>query len=525
MAYFVEPKGSLSRVNFKKMAARILASTFALVLFLPRLFSATYTVVPEPEAKALFVVLRLHKGTATRFWMPAWAPGDYRIVNFGQYVQVIRFEREGKSINFTKERDPNLWVASSPADSVIYRVIGTPKGPFSDNLRITQDEVFWNGPAVLGYLEGYKDEAHVLRVRRTPDTARAESSLEKTDDADPNFFAFKAPSYDALIDAPFVMSPSLRVLEFNVRNKPHAIVAFNRAEGVKLQAYADLCAKIVEHTAQLFGELPYRRYLFFMDFGGPGGGLEHADSARVGIPPHTPPVLAASLLAHEFFHAFNVKRIRPKLLGPFDYQKPAITGTLWWFEGVTDYYAEVILYRAGIVTRNEFLSTLAQTIRSVERNPNRLRVSADESSRRVWEAHNSSGYGISYYEKGKLIGLCLDLALRAETKGTRSLDDVMRALYEECKNGKPGFEENRIRDLCVEMGGESMGLIYDQCVLIPGELPVRELLSRVGYAYDGRSILPEANLSQAIQAIGNTWPLPTHAQRPRLKTAGFGSGG
>lgn len=498
------------------MTKRLLILAFAFTLLVPRLLCATYTVIPEPEAKALVVTLRLDKGTATRFWMPAWAPGDYRIVNFGEYVQVIRFEREGNLITFTKDADPNLWVASSPADTVVYRVAGTPGGPFSDNLRITEKEIFWNGPAVLGYFEGHQQETHLLRIRRVPENARAECSLEKINESDPNFIAYKAPHYDALVDAPFVMTPSLRVLEFTVRGKPHAIVAFNRAEGINLQPYADICARIVEHTAQIFGELPYSRYLFLIDFGGPGGGLEHADSTRVGIPPYIPPSFSASLLAHEYFHAFNVKRIRPKPLGPFDYQNPAITGALWWLEGVTDYYADVILHRAGITTRNEFLRTLAQTIRALERNPNRLRISAEESSRRVWEAHNSSGYGLSYYEKGKLIGLCLDLAIRAETKGSRSLDDVMRKLYEECKGDKPGFQENRIREICVEVGGENLGPLYDQCVLVPGELPTRELLSRLGYTYDGQSILPSPNPPQGHPSPGTLWPLPTNGTRANL---------
>jgi predicted metalloprotease with PDZ domain len=497
------------------MIKRLLPALFAFFLLPPPLLSATYTVIPEPAEKALLVTLRLNKGTATRFWMPAWAPGDYRIVNFGKYVQVIRLERAGNPITFTRETDPNLWIASEPADTVVYRVTGTPGGPFSDNLRITNQELFWNGPAVLGYFEGYQNETHLLRVRRVPENAHVECSLEKVDDNNPNFFAFKAPHYDALVDAPFVMSSSLKVQEFHVRGKPHAIVAFNRAEGVNLQPYADLCAKIVEHTARIFGELPYARYLFLIDFGGPGGGLEHADSSRVGIPPNLPPAFSASLLAHEYFHAFNVKRIRSKPLGPFDYQKPAVTGALWWLEGVTDYYADVILHRAGITSRREFLFTLAQALRSLERNPNRLRISADESSRRVWEAHNSSGYGLSYYEKGKLIGLCLDLGIRAETRGSRSLDDVLRRLYEECKGDKPGFEENRIREICIEVGGENLGPLYDQCVLLPGELPARELLSRFGYTFDGQSLSPSQNAPQEASSLGARWPLPTNANTPR----------
>lgn len=464
--------------------------------------AATYsTSVSAPES-SLSVTITLDKA-ARVFRMPAWAPGDYRIVNFGTRLTEVRFTNAGKPVASERESDPNLWLIPNGADRVTYKIRSGNPGIFSENLRIRENELFINGPAVFGYFEGHKEEQQTLRLTPFPkDGSPIACSLKQLDP-----YTFTASDYDELIDAPIVMGETLKTLQFTALGKPHWIVAFGRNRDTNLQGFATLGATLGQESSKIFGELPYPRYLFLLDFGGPGGGLEHMNSTRIALWPGATAERTAGFLAHEYFHLFNVKRIRSKPLGPFDYTRPAVTGALWWLEGVTDYYAEILLYRTGYADRDELLETLASEFRSLQRNPARLKISADESSRRVWEANNSSGFGgLDYYQKGKLIGLCLDLAIRARSNGRHSLDDVIAALYRECKNGKPGFEENRIRELCVTFGGQELASIYDTCVLKAEELPLKELLATHGLLLSDGKITEDPNASEAAKKLRSIWP-------------------
>ncbi len=464
-------------------------------------WGATYTVDPLPQQNGVEVTVSIAR-PSIQFRMPAWAPGDYRIVNFGTDLADVRFFRGGVAVPSEKDlRDPNLWRVAEGADEVRYVVARVSSGIFSENLRVTSREMFAQWPAVLGWFDGHASEEHTLRVRALTADSKVEVALRRLPEADSRYFRFTAPDYDSLIDAPLVMGPDLRVHSFVVSGKPHAVVGFGRSVPSNLAEYGALCSRIVGAAFRLMGELPYERYLFLIDFNGPGGGLEHMNSARLAIPSGAPPRAMAGFLAHEFFHLYNVKRIRPKPLGPFDYTKPAITGSLWWLEGVTDYYAEVLLLRAGIVTPDEFLDEVGRALNMARRARS---VSLDESSRRVWEANNSSGYRVNYYTGGKAVGVLLDLAIRGATDGARSLDDVLLALYKETGGGKPGFAEGRIRELCVQYGGASVGDIYDRCVMTPEPLPLDDVLPKMGLEFrNGLSRAPGADSRAA--ALLEAW--------------------
>jgi len=165
---------------------------------------------------------------------------------------------------------------------------------------------------------------------------------------------------------------------------------------------------------------------------------------------------------------------------------------LWWLEGVTDYYADVLLFRASTISRTEFVDSMAQSIRGTEQGKY-LSISADEASKKVWEARGSNGFGgVNYYSRGRAAGAVLDLAIRTHSNGKFSLDDVIRQLWEECKKGKPGYEDNRIRELCVKYGGAALGDIYDDCVMRAGPFPTnRALAPWKGELKDGVFSVPE----------------------------------
>jgi len=192
----------------------------------------------------------------------------------------------------------------------------------------------------------------------------------------------------------------------------------------------------------------------------------------------------AGLLAHEYLHLWNVKRTRSKVLGPFDYTQLPKTGALWWLEGVTDYLTQSLLRRYGRTTDVEFFADVARNLSGLERSEGYKMVSPYDCSYRIGEAAdgmgNSHGFGMSYYECGFLLGLVFDIELMDQTQGKRSLDDVERALWKICKDGKPGFDEGEIRNQLVLAGGEAFGDLYDKLVMKPGVIPVSKTLAKIG---------------------------------------------
>lgn len=488
------------RLRFAACAALAGAASFV--------WAAEYFVRPVPLTKQAVVTIKQKPGTsATEFRMPAWAPGDYQIFNFGNRLSAVTFERGGKPVEAVRGADVNLWTILGGADSVTYTVSES-RGNFSHNLRVTPSEMFISGPGVFGWFGGHQAEVHTVTLVDQPLDWKARSPLRMAGDRENSVRpSFQAPNYDVLLDSPIVAGSGLTELEAFGPEKRHDIVAFGRAAEFPTAKFVNVCDLAARESIKLFGgSIPYDRYKFLMDIGGFAAGLEHATSTRVGI--WSPdPDQHAGLIFHEFFHAFNVKVIRPAVLGPFDYTKPAVTGSLWWLEGVTDYYASVLMTRAGFQTKAEFLQDFAQSYRSWQRNSNRLLVSADESSRRVWEGRGSQGYRISYYHKGRLIGFTLDLAIRFYSEGKHSLDDVCRALYDECRDGKPGFEEGRIRELCVKFGGNLVGSIYDTCVTSKDELPLSDIAQQCGLTWSGTDLTLADGIAGRAKAIQDAWPM------------------
>jgi predicted metalloprotease with PDZ domain len=243
---------------------------------------------------------------------------------------------------------------------------------------------------------------------------------------------------------------------------------------------------IADMETNFWGGAPYDHYVWhFVAFKRPDGGwgLEHLASTQIvlatGFGPGTDGVLS-----HEFFHAWNVKRIRSQPLGPFNYQELPQTGALWWLEGVTDYYAHTLLRRYGWTDDPRFYHVIATQVSAVRGNDQRFKISPYDSSFKVRDANNgrgnSNGLGVSYYNTGWLVGLCLDMAIREKTSNKKSLDDVAHNLFKKYGHDQPGFPEDGIRTELVNVGGPSLGDMYDQIVMKPGELPVEDALAKVG---------------------------------------------
>jgi predicted metalloprotease with PDZ domain len=434
----------------------------------------SYKVTPDAGQGRLNVEITIPVRAATvELQMPNWAPGSYRLVDYFAGVKELRaVDGSGTEITATKPND-YTWSFAAPKQSL--------KVTYWLSSQVNDGAMHYSGPSTYLYVVGRKEEPCTLEVA-LPSGWKIASGLDE--DGAPH--KFKAPNYDVLADNPVSMG-NLLIDTYTVRGKPHYIVMRGAAKSdVDRQYLLKACKHVTEAQADFFGGLPYSKYVWHFSVNDAldgAGGLEHLSSTQISLPSGVGP-RAVSVISHEFFHLWNVKRIRSKPLGPFDYTKLPKTGALWWLEGTTDYYAHLLLYRYGWWGEDMWHKDIIDNLAGVRANPARMEVSPHDASMRVGEAANgrgnSNGYRVSYYNTGFLVGLCLDTELRHVTGGRRSLDDVMRALWALNKDDKPGFEEDEIRKQLVRFGGQSMGAFYDRVVMQPGELPIETQLEKMG---------------------------------------------
>jgi predicted metalloprotease with PDZ domain len=269
------------------------------------------------------------------------------------------------------------------------------------------------------------------------------SALRET--ADPALFT--APDYDTLVDAP-TEAGRFDVTRFEVEGKPHYFVATPAGtfSQEKAQSFTGMLARVASAQSAIFGGLPYEKYVYFYFFAPPesnaSGALEHANSHVSFAPPgeQAQPEQLIGTASHEFFHLWNVKRIRPAEMWPYDYSRENETPLLWVSEGFTNYYGNVATYRAGLLKQEDFLERAADAIAGVENNEARSYISPAESSASTWLGYDTPvAFGISYYTQGQNLGALLDLSIRHDTAGRASLDDVMRTLYRDFYGRGRGF--------------------------------------------------------------------------------------
>lgn len=457
------------------MLRRLTPLAVCLVLSAISLAEVRYTVLPIPENNRVRVYMKFEVEPGNlELQMPNWAPGAYILSTPGRSVQDFKLaDREGNPIPFEKVGD-NTWKTTIAQGGTVQADYVVPAG-------YQNGAIHYTGPSTYLYIVGRKQESCRLSFSLKPswniavglDPVRG-SKLEYT-----------APDYDVLADNPVTLGDFIE-LTYEAFGKPHFLaIRGPLRDRADQKALLDLCKFVSESQGKFFGGLPYRRYVWHLNItAGPGGGgLEHLTSTSISCGPNVT-VGIVGLFAHEYFHLWNVKRIRSRVLGPFDYTELPKTGALYWLEGTTDYYASLLPFRDGRTTEKDFLDEIVSNTRAVRSNPAHLEVSPYEASMRVGEANNgrgnSNGYRISYYNLGWLVGLLLDIEIRAQTDGRRSLDDVMRALWAMCKDGKPGFEEDEIRKQCVRFGGEALGPFFDRVVMKPGPMPIEEQLAKVG---------------------------------------------
>lgn len=436
-----------------------------------------YTVAPNSAANRLTVTMSFDaKAGDLELQMPNWSPGAYILGEPGRNVKDLKISvgSSGVGAKFTPN---NSWKTALPWAGKVTVTYTVPTN-------MEEGAIHYSGPSTYLYVVGRKEEKCTLAFD-VPKEWKIAVGLDQIGRDDR---AYKAPNYDVLADNPVTMGDYIE-LSYKSFGKPHTIAIRGTNKGkVDPKKIVEKCKAVSDSQGDFFGGLPFNKYVWhFSVFNMPdgAGGLEHLTSTQITLGYDVGP-RAVSVLSHEYFHLWNVKRIRSAVLGPFDYTQLPKTGALYWLEGTTDYYASLLNHRYGISDQAEFLADIVRNTQSVRNNPSRLTVSPYESSMRVGEANNgrgnSDGYQISYYNLGWLVGLALDIEIRSRTGGKRSLDDVTLALWNMTKNDKPGFKEDEIRRQCIKFGGKEMGAFFDRVVMQAGELPLEDCLAKVGFA-------------------------------------------
>ena len=408
-----------------------------------------YTVTVPHDRAAYLVELHItNPPNPSRLVIPNWAPGAYVLMNSGDNIRAFAAVTSAGDSLPVRQDSPISWVVETKGHSPV-------------TIRYTtglQDSVAWrrpnnrwflrttsgivDGPRTFMYLDGWKQLP--ARVSFTVPTGwRVATGLAP---ATAESTVYVAPNYDVLIDSPMLLGHFLSY-SFTAAGTPHrAVVDLGRGQAHAPAVFVDMLRRISTAATRIFGGAPYRDYTFIF-VGGRGGGLEHLNSTTIGVRTEVlarSPRAAQGVSAHELFHAWNVKRMRPVELGPFDYERAVRTVNLWWSEGVTDYYTDVILARAGLSSPAGFARSMAASIASFEGNPARLVISPERSSWTKWDPPTvNNGYTISYYLQGELLGFLLDLAIRDSTDNEKSLDDVMRFLLER-HSGERGFTRDQL---------------------------------------------------------------------------------
>jgi predicted metalloprotease with PDZ domain len=424
------------------------------------------------------------------FKMPVWTPGYYRIMDYAKNVKDFRAEDgSGRPLPWEKTAK-NAWrVRTGGAASVVVGYDVYAFNRFCADSYLGDDGGFITPAGVFMHVAGRLKDPATVTVLPCPGWKEVSTGLDPVPGR-PG--AFRAPDFDTLYDCPILIG-NQEVLTFEAAGRPHTVAAYDLGSVDRAQ-FADDLRRIVEAAAALMGELPYRHYTFLL-IGPGGGGLEHLNSTAVAFDPASLDRAQGrrrwlSFIAHEYFHLFNVKAIRPLALGPFDYDRENTTDLLWFSEGVTVYYEHILLNRAGLLTRGEVLERLGSTIAGYENAPGRRHQPAALSSVDTWtgffgRSEHAANTTISYYDVGCGLGLLLDLKIREASNGRSSLDDAMRTLYRTFyKEKKRGFTGRELREVCERTAGAPLGEIFDAYAATTAEWDYAKYLAPAGLAID-----------------------------------------
>jgi predicted metalloprotease with PDZ domain len=461
-----------------------------------------YKITPKDPAAHLFEVsltVAEPDPTGQVFNMPAWIPGSYMIRDLARNIVAIRAEAAGDEVNLTKI-DKSSWqadVCEKPLTIIIeiHAFDLNVRGAYLDTTH-----GFFDGACVFPAVVGQEDLDCHLEISPPPANIggdwRVATSMRPLTAAPYEFGSYIAPDYAELIDHPCEMG-NIHVGEFDVAGIPHAIAVYGEMHFDMARICHDLSIMCECQVGFLGRPGNLDRYLFLLTVRENGyGGLEHRWStslmcSRKDLPRRGDSGISddyrkfLGLCSHEYFHLWNIKRMKPERFTPYSLDSESYTGLLWVFEGITSYYDDLLLVRSGLITETSYLELLARMITRVERTRGRFRQTVEESSFDAWTRFYKQDVGssnsiISYYSKGSLIALALDLTIRKETDGKFSLDDVMKECWKRYGDTGKGMPERGLESIARSVSGLELVDFFDRFVRGTGDLPLQGLLRTVG---------------------------------------------
>jgi predicted metalloprotease with PDZ domain len=464
--------------------------------------------MPQPESHLFEVTLSVQgwQESVLHLKMPVWTPGSYLVREYAKHLQDL-------SADTGEQRHPlpshklgkNHWqieTADVSEITVRYRVFANELSVRTNHLDATHG--YFNGAALFFFIPGFEQQP--IRVTIVP----PKPNWHVTTPLHPvsgESNTFEAKDFDTLVDSPFEIG-SQQLYDFEVLGKPHQLAIWGQGNADPERIIEDT-KKIIEVEAQLYGGLPYERYIFLLHLAPTGfGGLEHKDAcsliySRFGFRAKEKYNRFMQLVAHEFFHLWNVKRIRPKALEKFNYEQENYTTSLWFCEGTTSYYDLVIPQRAGIYDAKAFLECLGKEITQLQTTPGRKVQPVSESSFDAWiklyrRDANSNNSQISYYLKGELLSFLLDFLIRSRHGNKRSLDDVMRQMWQRFGKEEIGFTPQQLKDVIESVAETDLSDFFERYIDGTDELPFDECLEPFGlrlYSVEAEEPVPHLGVN------------------------------
>lgn len=512
-----------------------------------------YTVSARQPASHFFqlsLTIRQPDPAGQVLWLPNWILGSYMIRDFARHiVSVSARTTQGLLLN-VKKLTKNQWrIAPGAGGEIIvdYEVYAWDLSVRAAHL--DQSHGYFNGACLLLAVAGQEQHEHTLELCPPEGMAnwRVATTLAPVRVNADGFGVYQADNYLALIDHPVEMADFAEVA-FEAGRTPHRLVVTGR-QRADLKRLANDLSSICAAAIRFWGDEqpPFANYLFQVLAVGSGyGGLEHRSStsllcSRDDLPLATEPATRINdkyktflgLCSHEYFHSWLVKRIQPQELVQPDLHQENYTELLWVFEGFTSYYDDLLLARAAIITPQEYLDLLAQTITRHLRTPGRLHQSVTESSFDAWTKYykqdeNTPNSVVSYYVKGALVALCTDLKLRQLSKHHYSLDHVMRALWQDYGKTGRGVGKDTVQQLCQRLVADDLSAFWQQCLYSIEELPLTELLQSQGvsvqYKYDNGKNQALATLGVRGQAVEGGFQVQNVWRGGAAEAAGISAG-
>ncbi|RYF75837.1 MAG: M61 family peptidase, partial [Cytophagaceae bacterium] len=458
----------------------------------------SYTLsMPQPQTHYFEVEMRLQNAAGATnarkngyidVKMPVWTPGSYLIREYAKNVEGLVATAGGQRVKSDKI-SKNTWRVYTNSDdlTIRYRVYAY---EFSvRNSFLDDSHGYLNGASVFLYTDALKNQPLTVQITPFPGWKKVSTGMKSVS---ATAFTYEAPNYDILVDSPIEIG-NHSTFTFTASNVPHTVAMYgNGPLDYNAEKLAADYKRVCETAATVVGEHPCTDYTFLVHHTNQGGGgLEHLNSTTL----QTNLTAYATersykgfltLVAHEYFHLWNVKRIRPIALGPFDYENENYTHMLWLSEGCTSFYEDYILRRAGFHTPEEYVKIVAGDINGIENQPGNQVQSAAESSWDAWIKYyrpneNSANSTVSYYSKGAVLGSLLNLAILSGSNGQRSMDDLLRFLYNEYyKKQKRGFTDDEFRKAAEQIAGTSLTNFFEKGVNGTGPIDYNTYFEPVG---------------------------------------------